>query len=133
MAKNAVTGEELNPLITDQIDTEVKNSIIDIYEDLMRTVWAKIVPTLGSVTVVTIMQRAIKKTSARHPLLQDLSVSDSGVSFDKIKAQHLEEGKDGLKDGFKELIANLFDILAKLTGNILVKQLMKEVEGVEIP
>jgi hypothetical protein len=40
-----------------------------------------------------------------------------------------EKDKENIKDGFKDLIANLFDILAKLTGNILVDQLLKEVKG----
>jgi len=33
-----------------------------------------------------------------------------------------------LRDALKELVANLIDILAMLTGDILVRQLIKEIE-----
>lgn len=133
MARDILQDEEIQASIADQVSAEVNNGVIDIYEDLLRTVWAKIVPTLGTVTVVTIMQRAISRTAVKHPCLSDLGVSESGLSFALIRDKIGIEEKDELKNGFKELVASLFEILAKLTGNILVQQLMKEVEGLEIP
>ena len=133
MANDMLQDEEKQASIASQVNTEVKSGVIEIYEDLLRTVWAKIVPTLGTVTVETIMQRAISRTAARHPILNNLSVTDKGFDFSEIKAKLNGEDKEELKNAFKELVANLFDILAKLTGNILVQQLMKEVEGLEIP
>jgi hypothetical protein len=114
------------------VEYEIKTGFIDIYEDLLGTVWAKISPTLGTVTVVTIMQRAINRTSENHRVLGHLTVSETGPSFTKIREHLGQEEKDELKDGFRELIANLFDILAKLTGNIIVQQLIKEVDGLDI-
>ncbi len=114
------------------IESQIKTSVLEIYEDLLRTVWAKIVPTLGTVTVVTIVQRAIDRTSKEHAVLAYLTVTDAGLSFDKI-GEHLgDEERVELREAFKDLIANLFDILAKLTGNIIVKQLIKEVDGLDI-
>ncbi len=114
------------------IESQIKTGVLEIYEDLLRTVWAKIVPTLGTVTVVTIVQRAIDRTSKEHAVLAYLTVTDAGLSFDKI-GEHLgEEERGKLREAFKDLIANLFDILAKLTGNIIVKQLIKEVDGLDI-
>ena len=114
------------------IESQIKTSVLEIYEDLLRTVWAKIVPTLGTVTVVTIVQRAIDRTGQDHQVLTYLMVTDTGLSFDKI-GEHLgEQERTELREAFKDLIANLFDILAKLTGNIIVKQLIKEVDGLDI-
>ena len=133
MANDMLSGEETQASIASQVNTEVKSGVLEIYEDLLRTVWAKIVPTLGTVTVVTIMKRAAGRTAAHHPVLNDLSVTDTGFVFTEIRARLNGEDKEELKNSFKELVANVFDILAKLTGNILVQQLMKEVEGLEIP
>lgn len=133
MANDTLSGEETSTSLAGQVSAEVKSSIIEIYEDLIRTVWAKIVPTLGTVTVVTIMQRAISRTAANHAVLNNLTVTDTGFDFSQIKAKLNGEDKGELKNSFKELVANVFDILAKLTGNILVQQLMKEVESFEIP
>ncbi len=114
------------------IENEIQNSVLEIYEDLLGTVWAKILPTLGTVTVVTIVQRAVNRTSKAHPILIHLDVSDSGLSFEKIREHLGEADRDELRNSFKDLIANLFDILAKLTGNIIVKQLIKEVDGLAL-
>jgi len=133
MANDIHSGEETLSSVAGQVSAEVKSSVIEIYEDLIRTVWAKIVPTLGTVTVVTIMQRAISRTAANHPIMNDLEINDSGFVFTQIKAKLNDADKNELKNSFKNLVANVFDILAKLTGNILVQQLMKEVEGLEIP
>jgi hypothetical protein len=119
-------------LPADQVSSEVKAGVLEIYEELLGTVWAKIVPTLGTVTVVTIMQRAINRTAARHPAIKLLTLGDSGFSFSAINAGIEAYEKVELKNAFKELIGNIFDILAKLTGNILVQQLIKEVEGLDI-
>ena len=114
------------------IESQIKTGVLEIYEDLMRTVWAKIVPTLGTVTVVTIIQRAIDRTGEDHQVLNYLIVTDTGLSFDRIREHLGEEERAELREAFKDLIANLFDILAKLTGNIIVQQLIKEVDGLDI-
>ncbi len=115
------------------IESRIKNGILEIYEDLFQTVWAKIVPTLGTVTVVTIVQRAIDRTGRDHQVLTYLMVTDAGLSFDRIRERLGDEERTELREAFKDLIANLFDILAKLTGNIIVKQLIKEVDGLDVP
>lgn len=126
-------GRSQNGLGTENIvEKEIKTGVLDIYEDLLSTVWEKIMPTLGTVTVVTIIQRAIDRTSKSHPVLSRLTVTESGLSFDKMRDHIDDEQRNELKNTFKELIANLFDILAKLTGNIIVQQLIKEVDGLEL-
>lgn len=133
MTDNIDTSNNTQQSISSRVNSGIKNGVIEIYEDLLKTVWAKITPTLGTVTVATIMQRAINRTAGHHPALGYLTVDETGFVFDEIKAKINEEDKDELTNGFKELIANVFDILAKLTGNILVQQLMKEVEGIDVP
>lgn len=123
---------DVEAAIESSVSAEVKKSVIDIYDDLLGTIWSRILPTLGSVTCTTIMQRAVARTAAHYPVVDHLKVSEAGVSFAEIKARLTSEDKDKLTNAFKELIANLFDILAKLTGNILVQQLIREVEGLEV-
>lgn len=113
-------------------NTEIKKDVVEIYEDLLMTIWFKIVPTLGVVTVVTIVKKAVAKAAVTHPFLQDIQINETGIFLNKIKAKLSKEDKEQLKVGFRELVVSLFDILAKLTGNILVQQLIKEVEGLEV-
>ena len=36
----------------------IRAEVADIYEDIFKTIWERITPTLGVITVVTILQRA---------------------------------------------------------------------------
>jgi len=116
------------------IKTSVGNSekIIEIYDDLLQTVWDKILPTLGIVTVMTITERAIAKTKNKFPFLALLKVTEKGIDFDSCVSALTSQSDANLTNAFKVVVCSLFDILAKLTGNILVNQLMREVEGIEI-
>ncbi len=126
------TNQGDKPTFSTNVESEVKSSVIEIYEDLLNTVWLKISPTLGAVTVITIIQRSIDRAAKNHPVLSHLSVDEEGLDFTEIREKIGEENRRELAGSFKELIANLFDILAKLTGNILVKQLIREVDGLDV-
>ncbi len=106
--------------------------IIEIYDDLLQTVWDKILPTLGIVTVMTITERAIAKTEKKYSFMGALKVTEKGIAFTDGITLLSSQNDENLKNAFKVVVCNLFDILAKLTGNILVNQLMREVEGIEI-
>lgn len=106
-----------------------KEEVLEIYEDLLKTIWDRIMPTLGRVTVSAIMERALVLTAEKYPLIHHLEVRAEGVSFDVLRQRLGEEEKLALRDALKELVANLIDILAMLTGDILVRQLLKEIEG----
>ncbi len=123
--------EEVEATIEREVDRGVKVEVIDIYEDVLTTIWQKIAPTLGNITVRTIAERAVFLASEQHPLLKSVAVTDEGFDFTELKTRIDEKGRANIREGFKEIIANLFDILAKLTGNIMVDRLLKEVEGLK--
>ena len=131
MTNKTIKGEITNA--PDISEGGILDEVLDVYEELLRTIWAKIVPTLGAVTVVTIIRRSLQRTCPDHPTLERLDLSDSGFKFDDIRNKSSEVEVDEIKLAFAGLVANLFDILVKLTGNILVQQLSKEVDGLEVP
>lgn len=121
--------EMVEKVIEDRVSHVCKEEVLEIYEDLLKTIWNRIVPTLGRVTVVAIMDRALVLTKEAHSLIGQLHVTNDGISFDKLRQHIEEEEKESLHEALKELIVNFIDILAMLTGDILVKQLVKEIEG----
>ena len=123
--------EEVEATIEREVDRGVKVEVVDIYEDILTTIWEKISPTLGNITVRTICERAVLLTSERHPLLKSVAVTDEGFDFKELRTRIDEKGRANIREGFKEIITNLFDILAKLTGNIMVDRLMNEVAGLQ--
>ena len=121
--------DQKNLEIKEKIALGVKGEVVDIYEDIFKTIWKKISPTLGVITVVTILQRAAYRTAQEFSIIKHLKFGEEGIDFTEMKSMAMTEDKEHIKEGFRELIGNLFDILAKLTGNILVNELMKVVEG----
>ena len=123
--------EEVEATIEREVDRGVKVEVIDIYEDILTTIWEKISPTLGNITVRTIAERAVLLASDSYPFLKSITVTNEGFEFKELRTRVDEKDRTNIREGFKEIIANLFDILAKLTGNIMVDRLMKEVEGLK--
>jgi hypothetical protein len=116
-------------LVENRLRLARQDEVMAIYEDLLRTIWDRIVPTLGRVTVSAILDRSIATTAENHPFVQHLTVTRDGLSFQALRAHLGDQEQHAIRDGMKELVANLIDLLAVLTGDIIVRRLLKEVEG----
>ena len=122
---------EVEAVIERRVDRGVKTEVVDIYEEILVAIWAKIVPTLGKITVRTIAQRAVHLTAQRYATLESVAVTDDGFDFRTLKERVDERDKAAIREALKELIVSLFDILAKLTGNVLVDRLTREIKGLD--
>lgn len=126
--KKEETAEIVEKLIEAQVKQTRKEEVLDIYEGLLQTIWNRILPTLGGVTVVAIMERAIALTKPKYPLAGYLQVKSKEVDFSKLKERVIEEKQEDIQRVLKEVVANLIDILTMLTGDILVHKLLGEIE-----
>ena len=120
--------EVVEKMVAERVSQARKEEVLKIYEDLLQTLWNRILPTLGRVTVSAIVERALALTKETYPVIGRLQVTNDGLSFDQLRVRVGEEERDLLRDSLRELVANLIDILAMLTGDILVRQLIKEIE-----
>jgi len=109
-------------------ETNLSEEVISIYEDLLGTIWQRILPTIGQVATTTIIERALALTVKDHPLLKHLQITEKGLSFERLRQNISEGDADALQEALKELVAHLFDILTMLTGNILLQHLEEELE-----
>ena len=125
--------EMADKVLRERLNQARKEEILEVYEDLLRTIWDRILPTLGRVTVIAIMERALVLTRDRFPVVEHLEVNRDGLLFDRLRESMRESDRSVIRDALKELVANLIDILAMLTGDILVQQLIKEMEGKHQP
>ncbi len=110
------------------VDVEVirKEEVVDIYAALLDKIWQRALTILGFVTIQAIMNRAIRQTSQQYPLIGQLTVGDSGLNSAELRARVGERERQVIRQGFEELILNLFDLLAKLTGETIVSKLFAE-------
>lgn len=122
---------EVEAIIGRRVDRGVKKEVVDIYEEILVAVWAKIMPTLGKTTVHAIARRAVHLAAQSYPTLDSVTVAEDGFDFRSLKERVDERDKATIREALRELIVSLFDILAKLTGNVLVDRLTREIEGLE--
>lgn len=113
-----------NLSVISALDTE----FLLIYDNLLQTVWDRIVPTLGRVTTIAIMERAIVLAREHHAILGKLQICANSVLLERLKESIEESEPDIVRVALKELVAEFIDILAMLTGDILVKQVIREIE-----
>ncbi|BAU65152.1 hypothetical protein STA3757_25310 [Stanieria sp. NIES-3757] len=103
--------------------------VLKIYQDLLQVIWNRILPTVGQVTIMTIMERALVLTKEKYFLISYLHITPQGISFEELFL--ILEQEEGLKiqEALKQLVVNVFDILTLLTGDILSQQLLVELEN----
>lgn len=121
--------EMVDKVINNRINDARKAEVLGIYEELLQTVWDRILPTLGRVTTVAIMERAIILTKEKYPIVSRVGVGPRGLVLDSLRESSNGADSATIREALKELVADLIDILAMLTGDILVSQLIKEIEG----
>lgn len=100
---------------------------LDLCEELLMIIWNRIQPTLGRITMTAIMERAVERTKEPYPMVAALWVSPDGISLEPLRQQTEENGYH-IRDAVMRLIANLIEILVTLTGDILVRQLLQDIE-----
>jgi hypothetical protein len=109
-----------------QMETIRKEEVVDVYASLLDKIWQRALPILGIVTVRAIYRRAIHVTAQSHPLLGSLTAGDNGLNTAEMRDRVGEGEKKVIRQGFEELILNLFELLAELTGEAIVNKLFAE-------
>ena len=83
-------------------------------------------PILGKMTVTTIFRRALDMTLDNFPIIENLKIKDEVLVFQEQSNDLSDKDFKELKNSLREFIANLIDILATLTGDVIVKKLFAD-------
>jgi len=103
-----------------------KEEVVDIYAALLDKIWQRSLTILGLVTIRAITRRAIHITAQQHPMIGELTVSDQGLNLQELRSGVGERNRNVIRQGFEELILNLFALLAELTGEAIVNKLFAD-------
>ena len=114
------------PITTEQVEVIRKEETVDIYAALLDKIWQRALTILGLVTIRAILRRAIRLTAQQYSLVGELTVGEEGLNTGELRARVGEREKEVIRQGFEELILNLFDLLAELTGEAIVSKLFAE-------
>ncbi|MFQ6133153.1 MAG: hypothetical protein ACE5R4_14020 [Armatimonadota bacterium] len=131
IAESDRAEREAAPVATSRLAGADKSQIVDMYDDAVSAVWARVAPTLGLITVRAVLQRALHLAKERHPALAHVAITERGLSFDGLRADLRDLERSALIESLRGLVGNMCDILSRLSGSILVDQVQQELESIE--
>lgn len=138
LADQSRVGDEQSQAFADQVIAArvrpaSRDRVFPVCEKLLLTIWDRLEPTLGGYTVRVLFDRALGRAVADHPLLAHLDVSPAGVDCGSLRKAVDPSGNgptqadaDRLRASMHELIKLLFQLIAVLTGDIIVNRLLAE-------
>lgn len=101
--------------------------VLEAYVSLLNKIWQRLLIVLGLFTARVIIQRAIRLTARQYPLLNNLSMHDTGLDDSSFQSVELyKENRETIIEGFETLIFNLSELLTELLGETIVKKLFAE-------
>lgn len=118
----------IETIIESRVRLASQEQVIDDYEDILNVIWNRIMPTLGGVTLVAIIERSIVITTRSYPQIRPLHVTTKGFDLDELRQQAQACPISTLHQALKAFIMKLTEILITLTGDILVGQLIRHFE-----
>jgi hypothetical protein len=97
--------------------------VLDIYTELLQTIWARTSLIVGTTTVSTLLETALFEATPQHPFLESLRVSPEGLDLSAVPA-HLEKvSAEEVCAGFEDLISGLYAAFTILTGDVILRQI----------
>jgi hypothetical protein len=101
--------------------------LLDLFENVLDTLWERALRTLGDVTLVAIVDRVLHGTALRSPLLGALKVDASGFHCDELRKR--ADTPAELAQAMRLFIVEFLTVIGSLTAEILSPALHAELEG----
>ena len=108
-----------------------QRQILEVYSEVLRSIWRKAVSMLGPVALQTMIEAALFDAAGEYHFLEYIEVTDEGVRFPEDVSVFDEVPPERLKEAFKTLFTRLFSNVSTLTGQVVVKHLRPDVEQAE--
>ena len=107
--------------------------LLEVFEQGFGAVWRRAHATLGSVTLMAILDRVLYNAAGRYPVLAPLEMDESGLRVDKLR-----EGIDGLErrpleDALRFLLVEFLTVLGNLTAEVLTPALHSALAKAAVP
>lgn len=111
----------------EQIDAWLKQAtrdlsskkIVMVFGDALKTLSKKASRSLNRQTLMAIVNRVLYQCKESFPLLQGLKVDNTGINFDHYQSQLENADPEALKDSFRHLFVELYNVLGDLTAEVV--------------
>ena len=111
-----------------------QDELLTIYESLLATIWERLEAPLGRTTVRVLMERALGEVVGPHSLLRVVRVTATGPDLRGLTEVLSAESPDfaarlaDARDGLREFVIHVVELLAVLTGDTIVRQLLPDLD-----
>jgi hypothetical protein len=85
--------------------------------------WGSMTDTLGAGATSTVIRRALKRASAKHPALAHVIIAREGLDYRYSLPADWQTASPEAALGLCALVAELFTILEELTGPVMLRRL----------
>ena len=111
-----------NAPMSEETRLAVKAEVVDIFSELLQSLWNRIVGVIGEAPTSTIFNGALWETSQKYAFLTGFSIDSAGVHMETL-TQNLNQVEHGeLRAGMTALVSNTVDLLTDMTGTILMNK-----------
>lgn len=76
--------QKIEALLDQQVAVADQDALLEVYEQFLHRIWERIMPTLGGVTVLAIVERSLVVTSKQYPGYQHIARFSGGVGFSPV-------------------------------------------------
>ena len=104
---------------------------LSYYEELFHEMWKIEASIVGELTLELIFKVCIKRILPVFSFLEDMIVSSKGISFDKLRQNVNKLSPHDLKNGFQDLIYELYTCFSILWGETIIENLPVELKKLD--
>jgi CheY-like chemotaxis protein len=111
-------------IVLDMLMTE---DVLRLYQGYLTSVWQRITPILGARTAQGVFSATVARyIQEKAPLLDGVTVSEEGFSLEALRHPAANDAGSlaDLRNQLRGLLAEVFDMLGLLAGNILTDPLI---------
>ena len=107
--------------------------LLEVFEQGFGAVWRRAHATLGSVTLMAILDRVLYNAAERFPLLAPAEMDESGLRTDKLRERIDGLDRDSLEEALRFILVEFLTVLGNLTAEVLTPALYSALATAEVP
>lgn len=111
-----------NTPMSEETRMAVKAEVVDIFSELLQSLWNRIVGVIGESPTSTIFNGALWETSQKYTFLTGLSIDSAGVHIETLIQNLNQIDHSELRAGMTALVGNTVGLLTDMTGTILMNK-----------
>ena len=101
--------------------------VLDLYSSLLAEIWELVSALIGEAILAFLVALAVRKLGEKYPFLNSLTVSEDGISLNKMKDDCRTVAPVEIHRGFQSLINHLSHLFSVLAEGVINKELFPKV------